>query len=233
MQTLDDLKAKGQAGLTSLMGSVKERPDDVKVWGVAAGSAVIGAVAVNAAARGVIAILGTLASTPVALTVGAVGGGYLGWTYLQKWQAAEMNETDAAVEPVVETIPVTIAPAAVPSAAVQPFVTEPSTVASAEEVVEVIATDDPVVIESANEEPAAPAAVDTPAPAVPDTLETINGIGPVYASRLQSAGIQSFAQLAELSADQVREIIGSLRSGHMVDPEKWIAEARRLAAGGS
>jgi predicted flap endonuclease-1-like 5' DNA nuclease len=74
-------------------------------------------------------------------------------------------------------------------------------------------------------------AADT-APAVPDDLEAITGIGPVYAGRLHGAGIQTFAQLAELSPDQIREIIGPIRSGHMIEPEKWIAEARRLATVG-
>lgn len=241
MQTLDSLKAKGQASLTNLMDSIKEQPDDIKIWGVAAGSAVVGAVAVNAAARGVIAILGTLASTPVSLTVGAVGGGYLGWTYLQKWQAAEAEETNGVSEPIVETIsvtsvidePVAVAPAGAMPSAEQPIAAADAmaTVAApVEEMPAVSDTDVPSASESQSEKPAIVSETTAPTPAVPDDLEVINGIGPVYAGRLQSAGIQTLVQLAELSPDQVREIIGPLRSGHMIEPEKWIAEARQLTS---
>ena len=66
----------------------------------------------------------------------------------------------------------------------------------------------------------------------PDDLEAINGIGPVYAGRLQTAGIETFAQLAELTPDRIQEIIGSIRSGHMIEAEKWIAEARQFAEQG-
>lgn len=219
MQTLDGLKAKGQASLTNLMDSIKEQPDDIKVWGVAAGSAVVGAVAVNAAARGVIAILGTLTSTPVALTVGAVGGGYLGWTYLQKLQAAEADSTDTISEPTVETI-----------AVIDRSEAEQQPLAAVEEAPVAMETDDSTTPDVSTAEPVVAASADVPPPASPDDLEVIHGIGPVYASRLQSAGIQTFAQLAELSPAQVRELIEPLRSGHMIEPEKWIAEARQLAS---
>ena len=88
MQTLETLKTKGKARFASVMDVAKDQPSDLKHWGVAAGSAVVGAVAVNAAARGMVAILAVMASPPIALTLGAVGGGYLGWSYLQKRQAA-------------------------------------------------------------------------------------------------------------------------------------------------
>ncbi|MEZ4709147.1 MAG: hypothetical protein R3A44_18210 [Caldilineaceae bacterium] len=53
MQMLETLKSKGQTSFTNLVSAANEQPDDVKLWGVTAGSAVVGAVAVNAAARGV------------------------------------------------------------------------------------------------------------------------------------------------------------------------------------
>ncbi|HRW04370.1 MAG TPA: helix-hairpin-helix domain-containing protein [Caldilineaceae bacterium] len=216
MQTLETLKTKGKARFASVMDVAKDQPSDLKHWGVAAGSAVVGAVAVNAAARGMVAILAVMASPPIALTLGAVGGGYLGWSYLQKRQAAAQGADESTVEPVVETIPVSAADS--PTA---PEITPPIA--------------DPVVAESTVLE-TAPSIVPDDAdatPAVADDLEAINGIGPVYAGKLHSAGIQTFAQLAELSADQVRALIGPLRSGHMIEPDKWIAEAQQFVADGS
>jgi len=186
MQTLETLKSQGQASLSKLLVNAKEQPDDVKLWGVTAGSAVVGAVAVNAAARGVVAILAALTAPPVALAIGAVGGGYLGWHYIQGRQAAEQagepiaGETLAG-EPIAETI-------------------------------EVVA-----------EVPAPPSQA-----ASQDDLKQINGIGPVYASRLHAAGVQTFSQLADLSAEQIQQIIGSEGSGHMIEAESWIAKARQF-----
>ena len=54
-----------------------------------------------------------------------------------------------------------------------------------------------------------------------DDLTLINGIGPVFASRLQDAGISSFAALHQAGAERAAEIAG-------VPPnraEPWIADA--------
>ncbi|MEZ4662630.1 MAG: helix-hairpin-helix domain-containing protein [Caldilineaceae bacterium] len=222
MQTLESLKSRGQAGFWKLKETLQEQPEDVKVWGVTAGSALVGAVAVNATARGVIAILATLASPPVALTVGAVGGGYLGWTYLRNWQVGEQDAAATMPEPAATEIPVTLAESGTAAA----FAAE-TTLATAPVVDESVV----VVPPAMNNEPSVvvPTA-DAGTATMPDNLEAINGIGPVYANRLQNAGIQSFAQLAECSPEQIREIIGTMRSGHMIEPEKWIAEAGQLAA---
>ena len=60
-----------------------------------------------------------------------------------------------------------------------------------------------------------------------DDLEAINGIGPVYAARLHASGIQTIAQLAELTAEQVQEIVAPLRPASGGDVEQWIEEAQR------
>ncbi|NJN92737.1 MAG: DUF4332 domain-containing protein [Anaerolineales bacterium] len=65
-------------------------------------------------------------------------------------------------------------------------------------------------------------------PVKKDRLEEIEGIGPVYAKRLNDAGIFSFAQLAEQSADRVREIINP-EEWQKIEPESWIAQAVILA----
>ncbi|OUC08789.1 hypothetical protein RY27_06875, partial [Litorilinea aerophila] len=56
--------------------------------------------------------------------------------------------------------------------------------------------------------PVAPV-VETPvAPAAADDLTRIRGIGPVFAARLQEAGVRTFADLAGLTPEAVAEIIG-------------------------
>lgn len=62
-----------------------------------------------------------------------------------------------------------------------------------------------------------------------DPLEAIHGIGPVYARRLRAAGIQTFAQLAQLTPEQLQAAIGPLRTGHKTEVAHWIAEARQLS----
>ena len=61
---------------------------------------------------------------------------------------------------------------------------------------------------------------------VSDPLEDIKGIGPVFANRLNEAGILTFRQLASASPDDVTRITGVTRW----DPADWISEAAELAA---
>lgn len=61
---------------------------------------------------------------------------------------------------------------------------------------------------------------------ISEPLEEIRGIGPVFANRLNEAGIYSFAQLAAASPDEIQRITGVTRW----DPADWIAEARKLAS---
>jgi predicted flap endonuclease-1-like 5' DNA nuclease len=61
-----------------------------------------------------------------------------------------------------------------------------------------------------------------------DRLQQINGIGQVFAKRLNDAGIYTFAQLSELSIERLREIIQP-QEWQAVDFASWIAQARTLA----
>lgn len=61
---------------------------------------------------------------------------------------------------------------------------------------------------------------------VSDALEEIKGIGPVFANRLNEAGILTFEQLAATPADELARITGVTRW----DPADWIAQAAELAA---
>lgn len=65
-----------------------------------------------------------------------------------------------------------------------------------------------------------------------DDLELIDGIGPVFERKLYAAGIKTFAQLAMLPPDRVREIIAP-KNWQKIEPEKWIAEAAEFAKRGS
>lgn len=80
--------------------------------------------------------------------------------------------------------------------------------------------------------PAAPSG-DEPGDGVddaPDDLTAINGIGPVYAGRLQEAGIKTYAALAAQNAAYLRQV-AQLKAWHAADPEEWIAAARELSGG--
>ena len=82
------------------------------------------------------------------------------------------------------------------------------------------------------EAPAAPEAQAPAAPEVPvaDDLTAIRGVGPAMAARLVEAGVVSFQQLAELTPDNVRLLLGD--SGRLANIEDWIEQARALAAAG-
>ena len=63
------------------------------------------------------------------------------------------------------------------------------------------------------------------AEAVPaaDDLTEIKGIGPVFAERLHQAGITTFADVAKMSADQLREVTHATSAAN---PDEWIAQAK-------
>lgn len=69
------------------------------------------------------------------------------------------------------------------------------------------------------------------APPNADDLKLIHGIGPGIAQRLYDAGILSFAQLAELSPDEIAARIGGVAglSGKSVAAQNWVEQARALA----
>lgn len=82
-----------------------------------------------------------------------------------------------------------------------------------------------VVEDEIVEEPAA----DPPAAGEPDDLKKIEGIGPKIASTLADEGITTFAQLAELPVDRIKEMLqGKVRISH---PDTWPEQAALAAAG--
>ncbi len=60
-----------------------------------------------------------------------------------------------------------------------------------------------------------------------DDLTAIRGIGTATQNRLNGSGIKSYAQLAKVSADEVRKILGIKARGAKV--EDWIAQAQEMA----
>lgn len=97
MQSLETIKTKSQENLNRLVDLGKSQPAEVKTWGVTGAAAVGGALALAAVAQGVLAIIATIANPPVALAVGALAGGALGWSFMQKSQAA--TESAASTTP--------------------------------------------------------------------------------------------------------------------------------------
>ena len=65
-----------------------------------------------------------------------------------------------------------------------------------------------------------------------DDLTVIKGVGPVLARRLHELGITSFAQLAALTPEQARMIDDVIDFPGRVERERWIEQARQLAARG-
>jgi len=63
-----------------------------------------------------------------------------------------------------------------------------------------------------------------------DPLVDIDGIGKVFEKRLQDAGVKTFAQLGQMTPDQIREIIKP-ENWQKIEPEKWIEEAKSFASG--
>lgn len=62
-------------------------------------------------------------------------------------------------------------------------------------------------------------------PHPPDDLETVKGIGPVFAQRLAAAGINRIAQLAVIDAAKLADIL-QIRQGRA---DAILAEARQMA----
>ncbi len=141
--------------------------------------------------------------------------------------AAELPETEAAAPHIAAELPEVTAPAA----EVQwPELSARVAEAGAElpaAAMPHIAAEVPEV--SAGLPQAAIEAV-APQPAAADDLTQIRGIGPVYARKLNAAGITTFAGLAALDETRLSEIIQA-PAWRRANYGDWIAQAR-LAAGG-
>lgn len=61
-----------------------------------------------------------------------------------------------------------------------------------------------------------------------DRLQLINGIGNVFAERLQQAGVTTFTALGDLTAERAVEIVQA-KSWQAIDATAWIEQAKQLA----
>jgi predicted flap endonuclease-1-like 5' DNA nuclease/uncharacterized membrane protein YeaQ/YmgE (transglycosylase-associated protein family) len=65
-----------------------------------------------------------------------------------------------------------------------------------------------------------------------DNLKRIRGIGPQNESRLNGIGIWHYGQIAAWSAENIKWISGYLAASGRIEREKWVDQARDLAARG-
>lgn len=77
---------------------------------------------------------------------------------------------------------------------------------------------------------AAPAAA-KPAAAKPDNLRRLIGIGPVNEKLLKGQGVTTFAQIAAWTTADIERIEHALQFGGRVERERWVEQAKLLAAG--
>jgi len=160
----------------------------------------------------------------------------------QEPKSTLMGEPEATGAPTGATSAITIPPQAVaspsaPAAATPPatpVAVMPPTVAVAAEEVQFAVSDAPAVRTASPVEieiPAAPAEVEAPAaPAKPDDLKRLEGIGPKVAGVLKTAGIVTFAQLAETDVVRLREILDAAKLPFL-DPTTWPEQAALAAKG--
>ena len=64
-----------------------------------------------------------------------------------------------------------------------------------------------------------------------DDVKLLSGVGPALAKKLNDAGIVSFAQIADLSADEIAKLDEELNLGGRFEREEWQVQARELMAG--
>ena len=95
MQTVETMKSKSQESINRLVHLAKQQPEQVRTWGVTVGAALTGALALTAVSKGILGVVATLANPPVALSVGALAGGVLGWSFMQKPQSDTQSMAEA------------------------------------------------------------------------------------------------------------------------------------------
>ena len=79
--------------------------------------------------------------------------------------------------------------------------------------------------------PKAEAPAEAPSPSEPDDLTLIEGIGPKSAQALVESGVPSFAQMAQMSPDELERIVKEKRVRLVGSTETWPMQARLAAEG--
>jgi large subunit ribosomal protein L21 len=62
-----------------------------------------------------------------------------------------------------------------------------------------------------------------------DNFQAINGIGPVFAKRLNEAGIDTFEQLSQLTPKELEEMLGTLFKRFFSKENTILIQAKELA----
>lgn len=88
MDPVSELQAKGRESIKRLIEMGKQQPEPVQTLGLTAAAAAGGALVLSATTQGVLAVAAALAAPPVVLTVGVIGGGLAGWSYMKNRKAA-------------------------------------------------------------------------------------------------------------------------------------------------
>ena len=144
-------------------------------------------------------------------------------------EAAPDETPEAAEEAVAEATPEAVAEEAPDAAEEQPAVEAETPEAVADETGEEVADQtDAAAAEDAPAVEEAPAAEEASASEA-DKLTTVNGIGPKYSEILASAGITTFAALAETTVERLQEIITEAGSTTAGNEETWPTQAGFLA----
>lgn len=78
---------------------------------------------------------------------------------------------------------------------------------------------------------AVPVSLATQSDQFADPLEVIQGIGPIFAQKLNTAGIYTFLQLSQLTPERVIEIIQP-ESWQRIDAQAWLTQAHTLSQKG-
>ncbi len=63
-----------------------------------------------------------------------------------------------------------------------------------------------------------------------DDLKQIKGIGPVLERKLHELGVHSFADLAALTPERIREIDAAIEFPGRIERERWVEQAKELLA---
>ena len=107
---------------------------------------------------------------------------------------------------------------------------EPHAEAEAKAEAAAIATQAEAVVET-TEAPSAPKAAEPPKPSEPDDLTLIEGIGPKSAQALVESGVTSFAQMAQMSPEELERIVKEKKVRLVGSTETWPMQARLAAEG--
>ncbi|RVD51590.1 proton-conducting membrane transporter, partial [Mesorhizobium sp. M7A.F.Ca.ET.027.03.2.1] len=93
------------------------------------------------------------------------------------------------------------------------------------------ATSKPATAKSATAKSATAKPAAGPASGKPDNLRRLIGIGPVNEKLLNAQGVTSFAQIASWTAADVKRIEDVMNFDGRIARERWIEQAKLLAAG--